>query len=133
MLDGTSTAPARDAHLVYDATGIRYVGRDGRSPPPELLRDAQRGPDGDFPDHTLLPGLIEAHAHLFLDGGELDAPMPKQNAWTYAGDRKDCFYVVGRRCFKTQKAACTKACGSTTSCKITGAGPAAVSCNRKKG
>lgn len=67
------------------------------------------------------------------DKGELDAPMPKQNAWTYAGDRKDCFYVVGRRCFKTQKAACTKACGSERTCKIVGAGPAAVSCNRKKG
>jgi hypothetical protein len=66
------------------------------------------------------------------DKGELDAPMAKQNAWTYAGDRKDCFYVVGRRCFKTQKAACTKACGSQ-SCKVVGAGPAAVSCNRKKG
>ena len=65
--------------------------------------------------------------------GELDAPMPKQNAWTYAGDRKDCFYVVGRRCFKTQKAACTRACGSEKTCKVTGAGPAAVSCNRKKG
>ncbi len=65
--------------------------------------------------------------------GELDAPTSKANAWTYAGDRKDCFYVVGRRCFKTRQAACTKACGSEKACKTTGAGPAAVSCNRKKG
>ncbi|MBV8756399.1 MAG: hypothetical protein JO257_03950 [Deltaproteobacteria bacterium] len=65
--------------------------------------------------------------------GELDAPRAKSTAWDYAGDRKDCFYVVGRRCFKTQKAACTKACGSEKACKTTGAGPAAVSCNRKKG
>jgi len=63
--------------------------------------------------------------------GELDKPTAKTNAWTYAGDRKDCFYVVGRRCFKTQKAACTKACGSPKTCKVTGAGPAAVSCKRK--
>jgi imidazolonepropionase-like amidohydrolase len=26
-----------------------------------------------LPDHTLLPGLIESHAHFFLEGGELDA------------------------------------------------------------
>jgi hypothetical protein len=63
--------------------------------------------------------------------GELDRPTAKSNAWTFAGDRKDCFYVVGRRCFKTQKAACTMACGSAKTCKVTGAGPAAVSCKRK--
>jgi hypothetical protein len=63
--------------------------------------------------------------------GELDKPTAKSNAWTYAGDRKDCFFVVGRRCFKTQKAACTKACGEGKACKVTGAGPAAVSCKRK--
>ena len=63
--------------------------------------------------------------------GELDRPTAKTNAWTYSGDRKDCFYVVGRRCFKTKKAACAKACGSARTCKITGAGPAAVSCKRK--
>jgi len=66
--------------------------------------------------------------------GELDQPTTsKSNAWTYAGDRKDCHYVVGRRCFKTKKLACTTACGNEKICKVTGAGPAAVSCNRKKG
>jgi hypothetical protein len=64
--------------------------------------------------------------------GELDAPSSKANAWTYAGDRRDCHYVVGRNCFKTKKVACTRACGSEKTCKVTGAGPAAVSCNRKK-
>ena len=62
--------------------------------------------------------------------GELDAPTAKTNAWTYSGDRKDCHYVVGRRCFKTKKVACTTACGNEKMCKVTGAGPAAVSCNR---
>ena len=72
LLDGTSTTPARDAHIVYDATAIRFVGRDGQTPPRELLRDGQSAPDADLPDCTLLPGLIEAHAHLFLEGGELN-------------------------------------------------------------
>jgi len=72
LLDGTSTAPLRDAHVVYDADAIRFVGTNGHTPPPELLRAGQAAPDVDAPDHTLLPGLIEAHAHFFLEGGELD-------------------------------------------------------------
>ncbi len=73
LLDGTSTAPAKDAHVVYDATGIRFVGRDGQLPLRDLLRPGQTAPDFVAPDATVLPGLIEAHAHLFLEGGELDA------------------------------------------------------------
>ncbi|HWA87947.1 MAG TPA: amidohydrolase family protein [Opitutus sp.] len=73
LLDGTGTAPLRDAHVVYDSAAIRFVGVDGRTPPRELVRDGQVAPDLDAPDATLLPGLIEAHAHLFLEGGELDA------------------------------------------------------------
>lgn len=72
LLDGTSSAPAKDAHVVYDARGIRFVGRNGSTPPRELVRTGQTAPDFFDPDATLLPGLIEAHAHLFLEGGELD-------------------------------------------------------------
>jgi len=72
LLDGTSTAPAKDAHVVYDATGIRFVGRNGQTPPASVLRAGRSAPDVTAPDATLLPGLIEAHAHLFLEGGELD-------------------------------------------------------------
>ncbi|HWA25349.1 MAG TPA: amidohydrolase family protein [Lacunisphaera sp.] len=72
LLDGMSSAPARDAHVVYDAAGIRFVGRKGQTPPAALIRPGQTAPDVKAPDATLLPGLIEAHAHLFLEGGELD-------------------------------------------------------------
>lgn len=72
LLDGTSLTPARDAHIVYDAGTIRFVGRNGATPPREFLRDGQTAPDADLTDCTLLPGLIEAHAHLFLEGGELN-------------------------------------------------------------
>ena len=72
LLDGTSPSPAHDAHIVYDAAAIRFVGRNGATPPREFLRDGQTAPDADLPDFTLLPGLIEAHAHLFLEGGELN-------------------------------------------------------------
>ena len=58
--------------MVYDAAGIRFVGRNGQTPPREHIRAGQIAPDVVAPDATLLPGLIEAHAHLFLEGGELD-------------------------------------------------------------
>lgn len=72
LLDGTSTTPRRDAHVVYDAVGFRFVGDCGNTPPAAFLREGQTKPDVSAPDATLLPGLIEAHAHLFLEGGELD-------------------------------------------------------------
>jgi imidazolonepropionase-like amidohydrolase len=72
LLDGTSTAPQRNAHLVYDDRAILFVGTNGATPPRELLRASQILPDLSAPDATVLPGLIEAHAHLFLAGGELN-------------------------------------------------------------
>jgi imidazolonepropionase-like amidohydrolase len=72
LLDGVSRTPARDAHVVYDAGGVRFVGADGCTPPADLLRAGQTSPDIDAPDSTLLPGLVDAHAHLFLEGGEID-------------------------------------------------------------
>jgi imidazolonepropionase-like amidohydrolase len=72
LLDGRSTAPLRDAHIVYNSAAILFVGSGGKTPPRELLPPGQTEPDVDAPNCTLLPGLVEAHAHLFLEGGELD-------------------------------------------------------------
>ena len=73
LLDGTSASPLYDAHIVYDADAIRYVGAADHPPPRELVRPGQTAPDVEAADSTLMPGLIEAHAHLFLEGGELNA------------------------------------------------------------
>ncbi|HEY1490625.1 MAG TPA: amidohydrolase family protein, partial [Verrucomicrobiae bacterium] len=70
LVDGVSFKPLRKAHVVYDQNEILFVGEN--SPPADLLNPNQRQPDLDLPDYTLLPGLIEAHAHLFLEGGELN-------------------------------------------------------------
>lgn len=69
LLDGSGAAPLRNAHLVYDSREIVYVGAE---PPAVELLAGQVAPDSDLPEHTALPGLIESHAHLFLEGGELD-------------------------------------------------------------
>jgi len=70
FLDGVSSAPVRDAHVVYDAGTIRHAGAG--LPPASVLRPGQSAPDADLPGHTVLPGLIEAHAHLALEGGVED-------------------------------------------------------------
>ena len=64
--------------------------------------------------------------------GEVDAPNSKWGGWRYQGDRKDCFYVVGRKCFKTKKIACSAAKCAKGTCEIVGGGPATVQCKKKK-
>jgi len=70
LLDGGFTAPIHNAHVVYDRNSILFAGED--SPPRDLLNAGQKEPDCDLADYTLLPGLTDAHTHLFLEGGELE-------------------------------------------------------------
>ena len=72
LLDGTSNQPLRNANVVYDRKGILFADSEETPPPANLLNPGQKQPDADLPDFTLLPGLIEAHAHLFLEGNELN-------------------------------------------------------------
>ncbi|MDQ3365919.1 MAG: hypothetical protein M3680_10880 [Myxococcota bacterium] len=61
--------------------------------------------------------------------GEVDGSNTKWGKWRYTGDRNDCFFVAGRRCFKTENAACQASkCKAPLACKSTGAGPATMSC-----
>jgi hypothetical protein len=60
--------------------------------------------------------------------GEVDK-TGNWGGWRYQGDRQDCFFVLGRRCFKTQEAACKAAkCAASTKCSVDGGGPATVAC-----
>jgi imidazolonepropionase-like amidohydrolase len=70
LLDGVGTQPLRNAHIVYDREQILYAGEE--APPRETVNLDQHAPDADLEEFTLLPGLIDAHTHLFLEGGELD-------------------------------------------------------------
>jgi hypothetical protein len=61
--------------------------------------------------------------------GELDDGGRKWGGWRYQGDRSECFFVLGRKCFKSEVAACTAAkCRAPKSCNSVGGGPATVSC-----
>src|SRR5947209_434836 len=66
--------------------------------------------------------LQEARAN-----GELDKPSTKWAGWRYQGQRSECFYVLGRRCFKSEPAACAAAhCKAPARCTAVGAGPATI-------
>lgn len=67
--------------------------------------------------------LREAKANGEDGGGK------KWGGWRYQGERADCFFVVGRKCFKNEKAACAAAkCVGAKRCTTVGGGPAALSC-----
>ena len=78
LFDGVSTPVRPSAHLVYDAMKIRYVGPSDAPPAAELIRPGQSQPDAQLPDFTAMPMLIEAHAHLFLEGTPVDFEVRKQ-------------------------------------------------------
>ncbi len=62
--------------------------------------------------------------------GELDEPGKKWGGWRYQGDRDDCFYVVGRKCFRSKKVACSAARCGKAQCEVVGGGPATVQCKK---
>ncbi len=72
LVDGVSDAAVRDANVVFDADCIYFVGTNSQLPDASHLAPGHTTPDAAFPDTTLLPTLIEAHAHLFLDGEPID-------------------------------------------------------------
>jgi hypothetical protein len=90
--------------------------------------------DPDEPQTAREKQLEDAKARGEVDGSDGST----WGAWRYQGDRSDCFYVVGRRCFKSKKTACASACrvpratvSVASMCTIDGGGPAAVTCNKK--
>jgi hypothetical protein len=53
----------------------------------------------------------------------------KWSGWRYQGNRDDCFFVVGRHCYKTRAEACDAAsCDSPKKCAVEEGGPSIVSC-----
>jgi hypothetical protein len=51
--------------------------------------------------------------------------------WRWKGKRDDCFFVVKNKCFDNQAEACAAAGCDEDRCKLTGGGPAKVSCSAR--
>ena len=83
-------------------------------------------PDPNEPQTAREKQLREAKAK-----GELDSPTGKWAGWRYRGDRDDCFYVVGRSCFRSKKVACGAAHCPMDRCQVIGGGPATLQCKKK--
>lgn len=56
-------------HVVYERKGILYCGAQT----PECTLTGKDKPDVELSAGLLIPPLIDAHTHVFLEGGELDA------------------------------------------------------------
>lgn len=99
LLDGTGAVPLANAHLVYDAAGIRYVGAADEPPPRGVLAPNAQAPDAELAGYTVLPGLVEGHAHLFLDGAPVDfeartAYLKQSPEWMLARARERLKKIV---------------------------------------
>ncbi len=70
LFTGQDTSVPGEGHLVIDRETIGYAG--SAAPQVDKIRPGQTGPDFHLPNHTALPGMTDAHTHLFLEGGETD-------------------------------------------------------------
>ena len=82
LIDGVSDHPQRNVDVVFDATQIVSVGEPAQGEEPDAI----------LPDFVLLPCLIEAHAHLFLDG----APVNFQQRENYLKESADWMLTRAR-------------------------------------
>jgi imidazolonepropionase-like amidohydrolase len=71
LFDGVREKWVENANLAFDAEKILFVGDESQLPPNTLFSSEKVGPDAVLPQQTVLPCLIEAHAHLFLDGAPI--------------------------------------------------------------
>ena len=79
LIDGMNNRPISDASIVFDASQIYDVTSAGRRPAADQLSLGQRDYDALLPEFTLLPCLVEAHAHLFLQGAPVDLAVRNQH------------------------------------------------------
>ena len=98
-----------------------------------LPKPKQRGSTRSSDDET----AAEYQRRKARESGELDdesAPPPgaKWGGWKYQGEREDCRFVYGRKCF-TKREPAVNACKASrckTRCTVDGGGPATVSCSK---
>ncbi|MDO8545048.1 MAG: amidohydrolase family protein [Opitutaceae bacterium] len=70
LLDAKNRRMLKNAHLIFDQDHILHV---GSAAPEAAILSGQRTPDLTLLEATAMPGLIEGHSHIFLEGSELAA------------------------------------------------------------
>ena len=97
LLDAKNRRVLKNAHLVYNQDRIVYVGTES---PAVAVLHGKKAPDLNLPDYTAMPGLIEGHCHIFLEGAELDgerrAAYLKQDSQDLYGQAESRIRTVAR-------------------------------------
>jgi len=73
LVDGTGGQPQYDCYIAVDGDNITAVGRETD------FSSALVGQALDYSAYCLLPGLIDSHVHLFLEG--IADPKERQGRW----------------------------------------------------
>lgn len=99
----------------------------GPLPPPK-----QKGGKGKSSDDET---AAEYQRRKARESGELDdeaSSTGKWGGWKYQGERDDCRFVYGRKCFTKRESALNacKAAKCKTKCTVDGGGPATVTCSK---
>ncbi len=76
VIDGTGAAPAEDQTIIIDHGKIAAVGPAATTPVPS---GAHRM---DLPGHTVIPGMVGMHEHLFYPSGE-GIPIYNEQAFSF--------------------------------------------------
>ncbi len=68
----------------------------------------------------------------YEDENNVGMSETRVSRWRWKGDRKQCYYVVGNRCFTTERAACkaAKCRGGAKKCVTDNSAPVNVSCKK---
>lgn len=81
LIDGTDSEPIRDARIVFQDGRVTAVGDQDEITVPDALDEDDHH---EFPEETILPGLIDAHVHLIgarsVDPLEWVTMKPSQSA-----------------------------------------------------
>jgi imidazolonepropionase-like amidohydrolase len=77
LLDGTGTSAAEDQTILLDGTRIEAVGPSGSV---DVPKDAQVL---DLSGHTVIPGMVSLHEHLYFGGVQQMTPMPVTGPMLY--------------------------------------------------
>ena len=70
LLDAKNRRVLKNAHLIYDQNHILHVGVEA---PEAAIINGKKTPDLTLAEYMAMPGLIEGHSHIFLEGAELAA------------------------------------------------------------
>jgi imidazolonepropionase-like amidohydrolase len=79
LLDGTGAAAAPDRTVVLTGGRIAAVGPSATTPIPEGAEVH------DLTGHTVIPGLVSLHEHLWFGGVQQSTPMPPEGTMLYLG------------------------------------------------